>query len=286
MPSTTEGMMFERTATAALALAVALIASAGARAEDASKYPDWKGQWIGIGAGQGAAWDPGKPAGPAQAALLTPEYQAKFRANLAARAAAKGIAPTTCLPPGMPRSMIAYEPMEIIPMPDTTYVMLSYMNEFRRIFTDGRKWPEDLEPSYAGYSIGQWVDENGDGRYDALTVETRGLKGPRTFDDNGLALHEDNETVVKEKIYLDKNDLNLLHDEVTTIDHALTKPWTVIRSYSRQRNADWPEYVCSEDNHQVMLGKENYLISADGYLSPTRPGQPPPDLKYFNATKK
>src|SRR5947207_1485366 len=100
-------MMFERTATAALALAVALIASAGARAEDASKYPDLKGQWIGVGAGQGAAWDPGKPAGAAQGAPLTPEYQAIFRANLAARAAAKGIAPTTCLPPGLPRSMIA-----------------------------------------------------------------------------------------------------------------------------------------------------------------------------------
>jgi hypothetical protein len=178
-----------------------------------------------------------------------------------------------------------YEPMEIIVMPDTTYLMITYMSEFRRIFTDGRKWPQDLEPSYAGYSIGHWVDENKDGRFNVLEVETRGMKGPRTFDASGLPLASDNETVVKERIYLDKNDLNLLHDEVTTFDHALTRPWTVTRSYYREPNPVWNEFVCSEDNHQVMLGKENYLISDQGYLSPTRPGQPAPDLKYFKPTK-
>jgi hypothetical protein len=175
--------------------------------------------------------------------------------------------------------------MEIIVMPDTTYLMITYMSEFRRIFTDGRKWPAEIEPSYAGYSIGQWVDEGKTGQFNVLEVETRGLKGPRTFDASGLPLHEDNEAVVKERIYLDKNDLNLLHDEVTTTDHALTKPWTVVRSYYREPNPVWSEFVCSEDNHQVMLGKENYVISDQGYLSPTRPGQPAPDLKYFQPKK-
>jgi hypothetical protein len=32
---------------------------------------------------------------------------------------------------------------------------------------------------FEGYSIGKWVDEDGDGRYDVLEVETRALKGPR-----------------------------------------------------------------------------------------------------------
>jgi hypothetical protein len=30
-----------------------------------------------------------------------------------------------------------------------------------------------LEPTYAGYSIGKWIDTDGDGRYDTLEVETR-----------------------------------------------------------------------------------------------------------------
>jgi hypothetical protein len=270
--------MLLRNSITAIGLATVLLTVAGARAQDASKYPNLKGQWVGVGAGLDASWDPSKPAGIGQAAPLTPEYQAVYQAALASRAS--GVKePTTCLPPGMPRTMVMYEPMEIIVMPDTTYLMITYMSEFRRIFTDGRKWPQDIEPSFAGYSIGQWKDG-------VLEVETRAMKGPRAFDASGLPMHKDNETVVKERIYLDKNDLNLLHDEVTTIDHALTRPWTVTRSYYRERNPVWNEFVCSEDNHQVMLGKENYLISDQGYLTPTRPGQPAPDLKYFNPIKK
>ena len=59
-----------------------------------------------------------------------------------------------------------------------------------------------------GYSIGRWVDENGDGTYDALEVETRYFKGPRAFEASGLPLHKDNKTIIKERIYLDKADPN------------------------------------------------------------------------------
>jgi hypothetical protein len=276
--------MLERCSIGAIALAAALGATlAGAtlvRAHDESQFPDLKGQWIASPAGPNTPWDPTKPAGRGQQAPLTAEYQAIFEATLARQA--EGVTPpSTCVPPGMPRTMLVHEPMEIIVMPDTTYIMLSYMSEFRRIFTDGRKWPDDIEAAYAGYSIGKWEDTDGDGRNDTLVVETRGMKGSRTFDASGIPLHQDNETVVKERIWLDKADPNLLHNEITTIDHALTRPWTVTRDYRRDRNAEWNEFVCSEDNKHVMIGKEIYTVSDDGYLTPTRKGQPAPDLKYF-----
>ena len=66
-------------------------------------------------------------------------------------------------------------------------------------------------------------------RYDMLEVETRHFKGPRAFDPSGMPLHEDNKTVIKERIYLDKANPNILHDEITVIDNALTRPWTVTR---------------------------------------------------------
>jgi hypothetical protein len=37
-------------------------------------------------------------------------------------------------------------------------------------------------------------------------------------------LHTDNKTVVKERIFLDKVNPNILHDEITTFDNALTRP--------------------------------------------------------------
>jgi hypothetical protein len=45
-------------------------------------------------------------------------------------------------------------------------------------FTDGRDWATSFEPTFQGYSSGKWVDENGDGHYNVLEVETRGFKRP------------------------------------------------------------------------------------------------------------
>ena len=166
--------------------------------------------------------------------------------------------------------MVAYEPMEIIILPETTYVQITHLNEFRRIYTDGRGRPKNAEPSFAGFSTGQWIDEDGDGRYDALLVETNGMKGPRIFDASGIPLHSDNQTVVKEHIRLDKTDPNVLLNEITTIDNGLTRPWTVTRKYRRERNPTWIEHACAENNTYIFIGKESYFVSADDHLMPTR----------------
>jgi hypothetical protein len=154
--------------------------------------------------------------------------------------------------------------MEIVILPKTTYMMFEYLSMLRRIYTDGRDWPEGQEPSFMGYSIGKWIDEDGTGRYNLLEVETRNMKGPRAFEPSGIPLHSDNQTVVKERIYLDKANPDILHDEITTIDHALTRPWTVMKNYRRVRNPIWIEAVCAEANPHVRIGKENYMLSADG----------------------
>jgi hypothetical protein len=188
-----------------------------------------------------------------------------------------------CLPPGMPRAMIAYESMEVVVTPETTYILIDHIHDHRRIHTDGRSWPDDIEPSFRGYSIGKWIDEGNTGRLNVLEVETRGFKGPRAYDTSGLPLHHDNKTVVKERIYQDKADPNILYDEITTIDSALTRPWKVTRKY--QRDPDpfpwWREVVCTENNQHVRIGNENYMIGADGLLMPAKKGQQPPDLRYF-----
>jgi hypothetical protein len=279
--------MLDRCLLGAFVLTTALVAAAQtARAFDDSKYPDWKGQWVRIGGG--AQFDPVKPPARGQQPPLTREYQAIWEKNLA-EAAAGGQSYNTqvqCLPGGMPRMMMVYEPMEIIITPEITYMAISFNNEFRRIYTDGRGWPKNVEPSFSGYSIGQWIDTQSHGRYDTLAVETRELKGPRIFDPSGIPLHEDNQTVVQERIALDKANPDLLRDEITTIDHALTRPWTVTRSYRRVRDPVWVEHICVESNQYVFIGKETYLVGGDGVLMPLRKEQPPPDLRHFNQGRK
>ena len=86
----------------------------------------------------------------------------------------------------------------------------------------------------------------------------------------------------KERIHLDKTDPNIIHDEITVIDHALTRPWTVDKRYVKVKDADmqWPEFIC-ENNQQIFVGEQHYFLSGDGLLMPTRKDQPPPDLRYF-----
>jgi hypothetical protein len=269
------------------AIAVVLAVGAGAAAETPaqSKYPNWKGQWLRVGSGQGNAWDPDQSVAH-QIVPLKPEYQAIYDAARADEAAGgQGIDPTyICVPSGMPREMIAVAPMEIIVTPETTYIALELFSTQRRIYTDGRDFPAKISLAFGGYSIGRWEDTTGSGHYDMLVAETRGVRGPHTYDSSGVPFHKDNQAIFKERIFLDKDNPNLLRDEVTTFDHALTRPWTVTRSYRRiatEQKALWTETYCTEDNHHVLIGKENYVISGDGHLMPARKGQAPPDLRNF-----
>jgi hypothetical protein len=248
----------------AIALAGMMItAAADLRAFDETKYPDWSGQWRRP-AGVGNQWDTSRP--PRNGQGTDPTY--------------------ICIPDGMPRAMNVIFPMEIIIQPHVTHMLIEYLSMVRRIYTDGRDWPENAEPSFMGYSIGKWVDTGGRGRFDVLEVETRNLKGPRSFDASGLPLHVDNQTIVKERIYLNSADPNIMHDEVTTIDNALTRPWTVTKNYHRVRKPVWVEAICAEGNQHVRIGTENYMLSADGYLMPAKKGQAPPDLRYFDQARK
>jgi len=277
--------MLRRYSIGLIALAAALGAAiASAHAQDEPKYPDWSGKWRVIG---GNRWDPTKPAGRGQQPPLTPEYQAIFEASLADQQAGGpgNDMRFSCLPPGMPRMMTVIFPMEFIFSPKITYILFENLMP-RRIYTDGREWPTEVDPAFAGYSIGHWVDEDRDGRFDVLEIETRNMKGPRSFEPSGLPLHRDDQTVVKERIYLDKANAGSLLNEITTTDNALTRLWTVTKKYRRDDSPFWFDNNCNENNPHILIGKETYFLSADGYLMPAKKGQAPPDLRYFNQPRK
>ena len=270
----------------ALAVAGALLMTTGiSQAFDETKYPDWSGQWKKP-AGIGNQWDQTKRPGRAQEAPLTPEYQQIFEASLADQAAGgqgEDIR-ITCVSNGMPRMMTGVRPFEFVITPDVTYINAEN-NQPRRIFTDGRAFPKDDDPTWPGYSIGKWFDTDNDGRFDTLEVETRNFKGPRIYEASGIPLHRDNASIIKERITLDKQNKDLLRYEITTIDHALTKPWTVVKTFRRERHVLWFEENCGENNNHVVVGKEFYFLSSDGYLMPTRKDQKPPDTRYFNVKR-
>jgi hypothetical protein len=285
--------MFCKSIFGAIALAAVSVSTSNAEILDYAKYPDLKGQWDRVvvpGVSGQPSFDQTKSWGNGQQAPLIPEYQAILQASLEDQAKGglgAGVDHVRCSAAGMPFMMVAFRPLEFVVAPEATYVLIADYDALRRIFTDGRDWPAVIEPTFQGYSIGRWIDEDGDGRFDVLEVETRGFKGPRVYDISGLALHRDNQSIFKERFYIDKVDPNILHDEITVIDHALTRPWSVDKRYVRNadQHADWPESICAEYNAQVFIGRENYYLSAEGYLMPARKGQAAPDLRYFKQPK-
>ena len=302
--------MWKRISAGAIGAVTATLMIGGAvqAAEDA-KYPDWRGAWsrwappnatreagnggTNLTAGGQPSFDQTKPWGFGQEAPLTPEYRKVLEDSIADQL--KGGEgnffdhAVRCLPGGMPVMTIAFFPMEFVVTPETTYILIGGSEHYRRIFTDGRDFPQQAEATYAGYSIGRWIDEDGDGTYDVLEVETRGpFKGPRAYDASGLPLHFDNQSIFEERLYRDKADPNVFHDQITVIDHALTRPWTVDKKYVRDPNPhpDWDEAYCTENRSMIAIGNDSYFLSGEGMLMPVRKNQPPPDLRYFKQTAK
>ena len=289
--------MHYRYLTGIMAVAAMLSMSGGAPAFDDAKYPDLKGQWRRVARDTGAArviqYDPSKPRGLAQEAPLTPEYQAILEANLADQAqGGQGNDPTfTCLSPGMPRMMIAYAPdgdrghAGHHLHPDRAHPRQS-PHLHRRTRLPGRR-----SSSRASRAI---PSANGSTRT-ATAATTRSwsrpaasrVRAPTTR--AGIPLHEDNQTIVKERIYLDKSQSQPAarrdHHHRPRADAALDGDQELPARPDHQADL-WREYVCAENNVHVSIGNETYFLSADGLLMPAKKDQPPPDLRYFKQTRK
>jgi len=279
--------MLDRFSIGATVLALGLACNV-ALAHEESKYPDWSGQWVRTYTGN-PRYDQTKPIRK-QEAPLKPEYQAMFEASIKDQdAGGHGLdMGYKCIPQGMPRMMSGVSRFEFVFTPSVTYLLFE-RTDFspRRVWTDGRDFPQTEETWFTGYSIGKWLDTDNDGRFDTLEMETRRLRGPHGWDQSGMPMANDDEGIIKERISLDKNDQSILRVEMTTIDNSLTRPWSVLKTFKRQpREKIWVEDTCAEGQAHVTIGNETYFASGDGTIMPMRKNQPPPDLKYFNQVQK
>src|SRR5262249_27722216 len=113
----------------------------------------------------------------------------------------------------------------------------------------------------------------------ARSRDPRSLQGSACLRCHGRAAAQGQHDGRDERYYLDRDNPDILHNDVTVVDSALTRPWTVNKTYGREPNKEtpfWRENNCGEYNNHVKIGNENYMLSADGYLMPTKKDQPPP----------
>jgi len=97
-----------------------------------------------------------------------------------------------------------------------------------------------------------------------------------------MPLLADSETVVKEKLYLDKNDPDILRNETPLITITRWPCRGQCRGfYRRDHNPIYEEYPCTEDNRWIAIGGELYLADGEGYLMSIRKDQSAPHPKYL-----
>ena len=142
-----------------------------------------------------------------------------------------------CVPPGMPYIYLQLFPMQIVQTPKEVIEFFEYDHMVRHIFTDGRKHPDDLTPTYNGHSIGHWEG-------DTLVVDTVGLNGKMWLDRVG---HPDSDQMhIVEHIHR-VDDKTLQVDFTFDDPKSYVKPWTAQMRFRQRPDWDILEQVC-EDN--------------------------------------
>jgi len=183
---------------------------------------------------------------------FTPEYQAVLAASIADQA--KGgwaISP----PPGPGCRHAAHDdgviPMEFVVTRISTDILVGMLRSLSRFSPTGTRLALEHSATYVGYS--DWAVGSIRRRRAAMTLASSRdarRQGPRAYTAVLPPPHDD-QSIFKERIYTDKANRNILHDEMTTIDHpyaSMIGPTRIraTRTPPPPPRPVWPEYYLTE----------------------------------------
>ena len=196
-----------------------------------ASLPDWTGVWE-------IDWRNTRKSPPRPQMKLTPEYQKKLDAWRAAQKQGENLQGdvANCVPPGLPGIMSQPYPIEFLYQPDKVVMLIEAYMQFRHIYTDGRKHPEDPDSTFMGHSIGHWEG-------DTLVVDSVGFTDTTQL--AGGVPHSDKLRIVER---IRRAAPEWLEIQTTLIDPVvLADPYTSTISY-RHLDDEIREYICLENN--------------------------------------
>jgi hypothetical protein len=232
-----------------------------------AKLPDWSG-----------VWNPNVSDQNAQIASnpvpWKPEIQPQIDHLIAEEKAGrpKGLF-VDCLPEAMPSWMlITHNALEFVYAPGRVLILGELDgNRLRRIYTDGRKHPEDPDPSFHGHSVGRWEGNT-------LVIDTIAIV-PETYVavSESVGIPNNGDLHVIERIHLADKEKDILEDDIEIIaPRVLTKPWKTTRKYFRQRARKYEiiEGVCLQGYYSSKKDKQGNSVFVP--IPQTEGGNPVP----------
>lgn len=149
--------------------------------------------------------------------------------------------PSLCLPSTLPVADLLPAPFKIVQTPRSVLLLYEEETSFRQIFTDGRKLPDDPQPSWLGYSVGRWEG-------DWFIVDTIGFNDRGTLDAMG---HPRSESMrVTERMH--RRDFGHMEMELTVTDSkTYTQPVTVRVNFRLLPDTELIESFCAEGEQDL-----------------------------------
>jgi len=147
----------------------------------------------------------------------------------------------TCITPGGPQMLVLPTMRKIVQTPGLVLILSEYNVNYRQIFTDGRPLPDDPQPTWNGYSVGQWEG-------DTLVVDSLGYRDDQTLDLQGSPLT--NAAKVTERFR--RPVFGRLEIEVTVDDpKAYTQPFTVLVKEDLAPDTDLLDAPCTDNEKDL-----------------------------------
>jgi hypothetical protein len=146
-----------------------------------------------------------------------------------------------CMPPNFPRAWAFPETEKIFQTPTQLVILHEFNASYRQIFFDGRKLPEDMLPTWNGYSVAQWEG-------DTLVVESAGYRDDSWLDTAGNFFSSS--AHITERIH--RPNFGTLDVEVTVNDaKVFTKPWTVALHLKPLLDTEMIDFMCQDNNKDI-----------------------------------
>jgi hypothetical protein len=147
-----------------------------------------------------------------------------------------------CFPANFIRAYGMPHLLKFVQTPGLLLMLNEWNAGYRQIFTDGRKLPQDPNPSWQGYSSATWSG-------DTLVVDTIGLRDDLWIDWQGSVVTE--AAKVREEIR--RPDFGHLEVRLTVDDpKAYTRPFTVTIKERLIAEAELIDEVCLENERSLQ----------------------------------
>lgn len=172
---------------------------------------------------------------------LRSEFMDQWLQRRADAAAGKATTDPTarCIPAGFPRFLTMVLPGEILQAEHQMNWYAEFGEAVVRIYLDGREPPNDLVPSFNGFSTGEWEGNT-------LVVNTIGLRGDTLVDTTGVP-HTDQLTV---NMRMTRVTPDFFEVEIELDDPVVfLEPWATTKYYTRLPAGEFvQEYACQAGN--------------------------------------